>query len=105
MKIYLPDVARIFVFEIDECNWWADISKDEAFKNYSIEFDECVKYTDVKLADMNLMWKDFNCLHGDEETEYTFQFILDEMIKVKAHFPCLFATTDVCKDALIYYEN
>lgn len=87
------------VYKMNDYDWWADYSEDEANKNYRIwqieqvglepedcEDDEAIELTETEMDTLNFV--------GDNSALLTFREALQEMIEKGEEFPCVFASTD-----------
>jgi len=86
------------VYEMNDCDWWADFSPDEAKKNYSefIDIDdgesEPVELTEEEMD--RLTYATDDDYPDGEVSTITFKQQIEYMIKNGEKFPCFFASTE-----------
>lgn len=93
------------VFQIDECSWYAALTKDEAIAAYTndmgITRDELLSLDELagclhELDDREmseLVFNDIDCDLFPSGGKCTFEEALEAMIKRGEKFPCPFAST------------
>ena len=86
------------VYEMNDCDWWADFSLEEARKNYSdfieIEDDES-EPVELTIEEMQELTYAKDCDYPDSKVfTITFKQQLEHMIKKGEKFPCFFASTE-----------
>lgn len=87
---------KIKVFRLNDCDWWADLSLEDAIKNYLNETG--VSTEDGIEGPYELSDEEMKTLiHSGEEGAGPCMSFIDRLIldiEIGARFPCLFATTE-----------
>lgn len=85
----------IKIFRVDDCDWYAAKTQDEAIKKAMHDSGESRQYYEEEggseLSEESMLKLKYV---EDDGTEKTFRKKLDELIAEGCHFPCMFASTE-----------